>query len=837
MRCCLKFYTNVQQRGSKLLIRGYDDGEKFSYVEPCRPYLFTGPVRYQTEYTTLQGKYVTRKDFDTPAYANKYIQDNKDIAGKQVYGLPFFAYTWINDNYKGELKYDPELIRVVNIDIEVAADEGFPDIQAAEKPINAIGFEFKKQYVVLGCQDYTPKRDDVKYIKCDSEAHLLMKFLDCWRAIDPDVVTGWNIEFFDIPYMINRITRVLGEDMAKKLSPFEQLRERSITLRGKQEQLFDPLGVSVLDYMQLYRKFTFVMRDSYSLDNIASIELGEKKLDYSEQDSLYDLYKNDWEKFIDYNIKDVELITKLDDKMGLIEQVFAIAYDAKVNYQDCFTSLRMWDLIIHNHLADKGIVVPQLKVGHKDNKIEGAYVKEPDKGMHDWVVSFDLNSLYPHLIQQYNISPETWVGKIGEAPSIEDIIGGAFDKHKKQLEEENQVLAPSGDVYTKDFQGFLPYLMSKMYDDRVVWKQRMIKAKQEYEKNPTPELEKEISRCKNMQMAKKIQLNSIYGALGNEYFRWFDVKYAESITKGGQLSIRWVEHAVNQYLNKLLGSEDKDYVLAIDTDSIYVVMDDLVKKAFGDREAPVEKVVEFLDQAVQSQFEPEIDKCYEILANYVNADSNKMFMKREAIADKGVWTAKKRYILNLRDEEGVRYKKPKLKVMGLESVRSSTPAVIRKYINEAFVIMMDKGQEGVIEYLENKREEFRTLDFSDVAFPRGCKGLHKYLDPSSIYRKGTPIHVRGALLYNHYLAEKNITRHSPVMDGDKVKFCYLKLPNPIRENVVATPGYLPHELGLDKYIDYDMQFDKSFVEPIKSVFDAIGWEIEKRSTLEDFFNG
>ena len=223
------------------------------------------------------------------------------------------------------------------------------------------------------------------------------------------------------------------------------------------------------DLAERKRQVIEIFSEIKCLDNIASIELGEKKLDYSEQDSLYDLYKNDWEKFIDYNIKDVELITKLDDKMGLIEQVFAIAYDAKVNYQDCFTSLRMWDLIIHNHLADKGIVVPQLKVGHKDNKIEGAYVKEPEKGMHDWVVSFDLNSLYPHLIQQYNISPETWVGKIGEAPSIEDIIGGAFDKHKKQLEEENQVLAPSGDVYTKDFQGFLPYLMSKMYDDRVVW--------------------------------------------------------------------------------------------------------------------------------------------------------------------------------------------------------------------------------------------------------------------------------------------------------------------------------------------------------------------------------
>lgn len=830
----MNFYTNVQLRGNRLLIRGYENGEKFSYAEPCRPYLFSGPVKTPTEYTTLDGKYVVKKDFDTPSYANKYIQDNKDIAGRQVYGLPKHNYVWINDNYKGEVDYDPELIRVVNIDIEVAADEGFPDIQEATKPINAIGFEFKKQYVVLGCQDYTPKRDDVKYIKCNDEAHLLMKFLDCWRAIDPDVVTGWNIEFFDIPYLVNRMRNVIGEDMAVKLSPFDALRERTITLRGKQEQLFDPLGVAVLDYMQLYKKFTFVMRDSYSLDNIASIELGEKKLDYSEHDSLFDLYKHDWEKFIDYNIKDVELITKLEEKMNLIQQVFAIAYDAKVNYQDCFTSLGMWDLIIHNHLMDKNIVVPQLKVGHKENKIEGAFVKEPHVGLHDWVISFDLNSLYPHLIMQYNISPETWEKRIAVG-SIDEIIKGSLDKHKEELVENNMTLAPSGDMYTKDYQGFLPYLMKKMYDDRVVWKKRMIQAKQQYEKTKDPELIKEISKCTNMQMAKKIQLNSIYGALGNEYFRWFDVRYAESITKGGQLAIKWAERTLNNFMNKTLKTDNKDYVIAIDTDSCYVNASELVKQTYGDNVPDTAEVVEFLDKAIEKMIEPELQGSYEILADYVNCDENKMFMKREAIADRGVWTAKKRYILNLRDEEGVRYANPKLKVMGLESVRSSTPGVVREYINNAFRILMKEGREGVIDYIEKCRQEFRQLPFEDVAFPRGCKGINKYLDASSIYKKGTPIHVRGALMYNHYLAEWDITRSMPVMDGDKVKFCYLKLPNPIRENVIATPGTLPREMNMDKYIDYDMQFDKSFVEPIKSVFEAIGWEVEKRQTLEDFF--
>ena len=352
----MKFYTNVQIRGSKILHRGYEDGKRFSYTEPCRPYLFTGPVNYDTGFTTLKGQYVMKRDFDNPHHAQKYIKENSDIQGKNTYGLPMFAYTYINDNYKGQIKYDADTIRTVYIDIEVAADEGFPDIQKADKEITAITLQFKDQIIAIGGQPYTPKQENVKYIQATDEANLLVRFIDCWTAIDPDIVSGWNVEFFDIPYIINRITRVVGEDFAKKLSPFGQLREREVFIAGRPNQVFDPLGISILDYMQLYRKFTFVMQESYRLDHIAHVELGERKLDYSEHDSLFDLYKHDWEKFIDYNILDTELVKRLDDKLKLIEQVFAIAYDAKVNYQDTFTSVRMWDLIIHNYLLDKNIV-------------------------------------------------------------------------------------------------------------------------------------------------------------------------------------------------------------------------------------------------------------------------------------------------------------------------------------------------------------------------------------------------------------------------------------------------------------------------------------------------
>lgn len=835
------FYTNVQLRGDKILHRGYDDnGKKFSYAEPCRPYLFVGPYNGPAEYRTLEGKAVKRVDFESPREAQQFIQRRKDVSGTQTYGLPMFAYTYINDNYKGEIKYDPELIRTINIDIEVAADEGFPDIQKADKEITAITFKFKDRYVAIGGQPYTPKRSDVVYIKAENEAQLLMKFLDAYRACDPDIITGWNVEFFDVPYIINRIRNVLGEDMSKKLSPFNALRERQVVIAGRPNQVFDPIGVAVMDYMQMYKKFTFVMRDSYSLNNIAHIELGEKKLDYSEHDSLFDLYKHDWEKFIDYNIQDVELVSRLDDKLKLIDQVFAIAYDAKVNYQDTFTSVRMWDLIIHNYLLDKNIVVPQFNMTQKERQAEGAYVKDPQTGMHNWVVSFDLNSLYPHLIMQYNISPETWRGRAPIRPSIEDIIDGAWDKIADEIKDKNVTVAATGDYYDRDYKGFLPTLMQSMYDDRVVWKNRMLDAKRKHEKTKDPELLKEIARCHNMQLAKKIQLNSAYGALGNEYFRWFDLKFAESITKSGQLSIRWIENELNKWLNATLKTEQVDYVLAIDTDSVYICLDNLVSRLFpegastdsGDQNA---KIVDFLDKSCQDIIEPVIEKAYKRLAFYVNGVENKMFMKRENIADKAIWTAKKRYIMNVHDSEGVRYETPQLKIMGIEAVRSSTPPSCRENIKSALKVIMTKGQSDLISFIDNFREEFRELPFEDIAFPRGCKGLYKYTDSSSIYKKGTPIHVRGALMFNHMLKENKIDRFMPVQEGDKVKFCYLRLPNPSRENVVSVPNTLPKQLGLDSYIDHDLQFDKAFLEPIRTITDAIGWQIEKQATLEMFF--
>ena len=844
-----KFYTNVSLSRNDILLRGYEDGQRVQHRIPYKPTLYVHSKNNNSLYRNLKGKQVDEIKLESISEARDFVKRYSDVEGFDIYGLTNYVYAFINEYFPGELDYDPKKISMVNIDIEVAADQGFPNIQTADKEITAITMKKDDMYVVLGCGEFDISKLDadlqtkIKYIKCHDEAQLLIKFLDVWRSkwFLPDVVTGWNIETFDIPYIVNRVKRILGESMAKKLSPWELLEERTITVAGRDYQTYVPVGISTLDYLQLYRKFSFTMQESYRLDHIANIELGERKMDYSEYDSLFDLYKKDYQKFIEYNIKDVDLVGKLEDKLKFIEQVYAIAYDGKVNYQDAFTSVRMWDIIIHNYLLSQRIVIPHVKPGKKERQIIGAHVKDPKVGMHKWVVSFDLNSLYPHLMMQYNISPETYVGHIsvinGE-DGVKKILDGYLNEPsiRNQMTSQNVTVAASGCMFDKDYQGFLPKLMQKMYDDRVVYKKRMIEAKKAQELNPSYENEKAIAQNHNMQLAKKIQLNSAYGALSNEYFRWFDPKLAESITLSGQLSIMWIEREINTYLNKLFKTKDEDYVLACDTDSMYITLDNLVTQC-GLQNSPTSEVITFLDKVCEDRLEPFIDNCYGQLSEYVNAFEQKMKMKREAIANKGIWTAKKRYILNVWNNEGVSYAEPKLKMMGIEAVRSSTPAACRANIKKAIGIIINEDEDAIIKFIEKFRMEFSKLPFEDVAFPRGCKGLTEYADPNSIYRKATPIQVRGALVYNHLLKQKKLDqRYQLIQEGDKIKFCYMKVPNPVRENVLACPGNLPKQLGMDQYIDYNTQYDKAFVEPIKTILDAIGWRVEKKSSLESFFS-
>jgi DNA polymerase elongation subunit (family B) len=689
-----------------------------------------------------------------------------------------------------------------------------------------------KEITTWGRKPYTPTQKNVTYHHYSDEVAMLNAFLYWWTQNTPDVITGWNVRLYDIPYLCGRISRIMGEKKMKLLSPWGLVTRDEAWISGRKFNVFDVAGLTTLDYLELYKKFTYKAQESYRLDYIAQVELGQKKLDHSEFETFKDFYRGNWKKFVDYNIIDVELVDRLEDKMKLIELALTMAYTAKVNYVDVMYQVRMWDTIIYNYLKKRNIVIPPKDRTDKDSKFAGAYVKEPKPGKYDWVVSFDLNSLYPHLIMQYNISPETLVDEKHPSTTVDRILKEelTFEMYK------DYAVCANGAMYRKDVKGFLPELMEKMYAERVIFKKRMLQAKQEYEKTPTKALEKEIARCNNIQMAKKISLNSAYGAIGNQYFRYYKLANAEAITLSGQVSIRWIENHVNDYLNNLLKTKKVDYVIASDTDSIYIDFGPLVNKFFGNIIDNKTKLVEVIDKICQDKLEPFIENSYQKLATYVNAYDQKMQMKRENIADRGIWTAKKRYILNVWDSEGVRYEEPKLKIMGIEAVKSSTPAPCRKMIKDALNLMMGGTEEEVIEFIDNARAKFKKMPPEDISFPRTVSDVNKHKSHSTIYAKGTPIHVRGALLYNYYVKENKLdNKYSLINNGEKIKFVYLKKANPIRENVISFISDFPLELGIDKYIDYDLQFQKAFLDPVKVILDAIGWNVEKTVNLELFF--
>ena len=822
--------------GDHFLVRGYEDGNHFMTREKFDPTLFV-PSNKKTKYQTLEGEYVEAVQPGSVRDCREFIKRYEGVENFKIYGNTGYIYQYISENYpEEEIKFDTNKVKITTLDIEVASENGFPDVESAAEEVLLITIQdySTKQIRTWGKGSFTNKQDNVIYKGFRTERELLDDFINWWmiETNTPEVVTGWNSELYDIPYLVRRIDRILGEKLMKRLSPWGLVTERETYIAGRKHISYDVGGITQLDYLNLYKKFTYKAQESYRLDYIASVELGQKKLDHSEFDTFKDFYTKGWQKFVEYNIIDVELVDRLEDKMKLIELAITMAYDAKANYADVFSQVRMWDTIIYNYLKKRNIVIPPKEKSEKDSKYAGAYVKEPVPGMYDWVVNFDLNSLYPHLIMQFNVSPETLAEERHPTVTVDKILNQeiTFEMYK------DYAVCANGAMYRKDVRGFLPELMDKIYKDRTIYKKKMLAAKQEYEKKKTKELEKEISRCNNIQMARKIQLNSAYGAIGNQYFRYYKLANAEAITLSGQVAIRWIENKMNSYLNKVLKTEDVDYVIASDTDSIYLNMGPLVECVFKGREKTTQSIVSFLDKVCKVELEKYIEGCYEELAEYVNAYDQKMQMKRENIAERGIWTAKKRYILNVWDSEGVRYEEPKLKMMGIEAVKSSTPAPCRQMIKDGLKLMMSGTEEDVINFIDKCRTEFKKLPPEQIAFPRTASDVRKYHSASDIYVKGTPIHIRGALLFNHYVKEKKLTnKYSLIGNGEKIKFIYLKKPNIIQENIISFIQDFPKELGLDKYIDYELQFEKSFVEPLKSILDSIGWNVEKTVNLELFF--
>ncbi len=830
----MKFYTSVLPFKGKLLVRGVNhDGSHKKYRINYKPNLFI-PTRNESKYKTLDGRSVDKVKFNSIYEARKWIDEYKDVTNFEYFGNTRYQYPFITDEFPNKIDWDIKQIKLLSIDIECESENGFPDVEKAEETLICITVKdhTSKRIIVFGMENFVNDRDDVQYIKCKSEIDLIHQFTRFWTEYEPNIITGWNVKFFDIPYLFNRFKYIMGEEYLNQFSPWGVVTGGTSLSLGynRTQNYYDILGVDTLDYLDLYRKHTFIRRESYKLDYIGEVELGENKTE-NPYDTFKEFYSNDYQRFVEYNIQDVELVDKLEDKMKLIALHLTMAYEAKVNFQDVFGQVRMWDTIIYNHLRSKNIVPPAVQESKTSSGYEGAYVRDPVVGFHDWICSFDLNSLYPHLIMQYNISPETMVAFDPNKVSVNKMLDG-FILDSADL--DNVTITPNGAQFRTDKRGFLPELMDKLYQERVIYKKKMLEAKNLYQQTGDKKYQNDIAANHNIQLARKIALNSAYGAIGNQYFRYFDVRHAEGITMAGQLAIRWIERDVNKYLNDLLKTTNVTYVVASDTDSIYVKLGGLVDKIFKDK-SDTRKIVKVLDKFCEEKLQKAIDLSFDRLAKYVNAFEQKMFMKREVIANKGIWTAKKRYILNVYNEEGVELKEPKLKIMGIEAVKSSTPAPCRVKIKEALKVIMNKDENALIQFIDEFRTHFKKLRPEQIAYPRSCNNLKKYSSSTDIYQKSTPIHVKGALLYNDLLKKNKLVKYEEIQEGDKIKFIVLKEPNPLREKVISFPAVLPKEFDLHKFINYDEQFDKSFLEPLRFIVNAIGWNFEKQATLDGFF--
>lgn len=827
------FYTNFTQLKNNILINGVKDGKRYQEKLPYKPYLFVKSDK-ESKYRTLDGKIVSRIDFDSIYEAKNFYKQYSEVSNFDIYGFEKFSYVCINEMFPDTIPYKKENIVEWFLDIETIGDGSFPDIDLANQEIVAVTIRIKNLRWVFGLKDVKFSSKDIIYVKFDTEEELLRALVNFFKSPlhRPDVITGWYIDFFDIPYIINRLKRVLGEEIAKSISPWGVLKEKKLEIRGKEHTVFTPLGISILDYIPVYKKFTQNAEESYSLEYISQKVLKVGKLDYSEYDGLTDFYHKNPQKFFEYNIMDVDRVFQIDEKLKFLDRVYAIAYDAKVNYNDALTSVLLWDVIIHNDLATKNIVVPQLRYNNEDVGIPGGFVKSPIAAMYNWVLSFDLSSLYPHLIIQHNISPETFVKSLNivtvdennrllDYDAVSDVIKVIKEKYP------NYSITANGCLYRKDKQGIMGRLMETQFAQRVEIKNKMKALKKE---NPDDD---RIEALDAAQWSQKIKINSAYGAIANKAFRYYSEENSAAITTSGQMAAKMIDKFINIIMNKICKTSGVDYIVASDTDSIYINCEEVVKQT---KLTNRDEIINFLDLFGSSKLEPYIKKCFEDHAKNMNAYKSALHMKREVIAERAVWRAKKNYIMYIWDSEGIRYKEPELKTLGVESVRSSTPRICRESLEECYKIIMSGTEDMMIDHIKKFRKDFFTKSFADIARPSSVSDIAKYTTTDGSIMSRTPMHVKGSLAFNKFVKDNKLEKkYQLITDKDKIRYCELKMPNPLFSSVLSVPKELPSEFGLDKYIDYQTQFEKTFLNPVKSFLDIIGWKTEKIIKIDQFF--
>jgi DNA polymerase elongation subunit (family B) len=873
------FYINCETRGNNLLLT-YGHGDQVNYVKvpSFKPVMYTEAHGQETIFRDLvSGVPLLPKQYDSIREANQAIREARDVDGISMYGTRQFNYAFLHKQFKDmESSYNPDMIRGFILDIECPSEVGFPDPGKAEWPIDVMGIydTFTKKYHIWGLKQFNVDKyadklreegvdpADIIYNHIEEEVIMLDHMLRWWNRNTPAYLTGWNTSTFDNPYLCHRLQR-LGLDM-NQLSPWGVTTIREGEFMGKPEFKVNMLGIADLDYLELYKKNRFKVQESYKLDHIAHVELGKKKVDYSEvAANLRTLNKKDWDLYTTYNVMDVALVKQLDDKLGYLAITFAVAYAAGINYSDVKSPVATWENIFFRDQIDKGVVLPPKK-HHEKVSYEGGYVKFPHQGKHRWVCSFDLNSLYPHLIMGSNISPETITPIIVSDATVDNILEGvATCKRTFDMPDGNISVCASGYTFSNDKLGIAGEQMNKLYVERKQIKKEMLAHEQDVETikggNATQELfdkygltfteditqhhelcaaaAKQATLKDGGQMVRKILLNSFYGALANIHFALFDIRLAESITKQGQLAIRWAGDWVNKELNVMLKT-DTDYVVYTDTDSIYVKLDEVVTR-MKMQDRPTAEIVTMLDKFCDAKMQPMIEAGYDELQKQCNSFSQKMIMAREVISDNSVFCSKKRYTMSVWNSEGVAFEEAYIKTMGMDVVKSSTPQVVRGAMKKTITMILNSNEADVQQFIKGFKRAFKDEKPEDIAFPRGVNGCEeKYCNGAGIYLTGVtvPINSRAAITYNQGLKSNNLDNYREIIPGDKIKYIHVKLPNKLHTNVIGFSDILPPEFNLHDKIDYDLMFFKTYLKPMNDIIELIGWTSEPVATLDSFFD-
>ncbi|ARB05831.1 hypothetical protein fHeYen901_58 [Yersinia phage fHe-Yen9-01] len=897
-----EFYLTIEQIGDTLHERFIDkNGQEQRREIKYSPTLFHH-TQNESKYKDIYGANCQKKKFDSLWEAKQWMKRMEDI-GQDAMGMDDFKLAYLSDKYPDEIQYDASKIRTVNYDIEVTAPE-FPNASQALYPVDALthydsvankfyvfdllnspyGSVTKWCPIKAGLPeseggDEIPQDilDRIEYMAFDTEEELLLEYLNLWERQTPVILTGWNVEGFDNPYMYNRLKNVFGENTAKRLSPNRKVNSKIIQNMYGDKEVITPLGISVLDYLDLYKKFSFTNQASYKLDYVAEAELGVGKMKYD--GPINKLRELDHQRYISYNIIDVARVQQIDQKRQFLNLSMSLGYYAKMQIQSVFSPIKTWDAIIFNSLKAQDKVIPQSQ-RHVQQGYPGAYVKEPKPSAYKYIMSFDLTSLYPSIIRQVGISPETIAGQFKLHP-IAEYINMTAPKPSEEFS-----CSPNGWMFDKNIDGIIPVEITKVFNQRKEHKGYMLAAQRNMElikdilnhksfgdkslktdinhradfDDEVKELLKELTEAdlsmlldkadraaiasNTAQINRKLLINSLYGALGNIYFRYYDLRNASAITLFGQMAIQWIERKINEYLNKTIGTDNFNYVIAGDTDSVYVCVDKLIEKVGEDKFRDTNHLVDFLDKFAREKMEPAIDAGFREMGAYMNNKEHLMFMDREAISCPplgsdgigGFWTAKKRYALNVYDMEGTRYAEPKMKIMGLETQKSSTPKACQKALKECIRRMLQEGEQSLQEYYKEFESEFRQQDYTTIASVSSANNIAKY-DDNGFPAFKCPSHIRGVLTYNR--ASKNVDGAEAIVEGEKVMVLPLMDQNPFGDKVISWPSgiNLPSAIEHDvlKYLDYTSLFNKTFVKPLESFTTAAELHYEKRASLDDIF--